>query len=151
MPRQSLTATTGGIANNNAWQPLIARILLVVVFTAAGFGKISGYDGTAHYMAMNGIPLVPVALPVTIAVEIGASVLIIIGYQTRWAALALAAFTLAASLIFHQFWAVPAEQVQLQTVMFLKNLGLIGGLLLLANWGPGRLSLDSRMAAKDNA
>ena len=151
MSQQSLTATMGGTANDNAWQPLVGRILLVVVFAVAGLGKIPGYDGTAQYMAMNGIPLVSIALPVTIAVEIGASVLIIIGYQTRWAALALAAFTLAASLIFHQFWAVPAEQAQLQSVMFFKNLGLIGGLLLLANWGPGRLSLDSRLATRHNS
>jgi len=147
MAQQSLTASVSGAMRNDTWQPLIGRILLVVVFAVAGFGKIPGYDGTAQFMAMNGIPLVSVALPLTIAVEIGAAILIVIGYQTRWAALALAAFTLAASLIFHPFWAVPAEQAQLQSILFFKNLGLIGGLLLLASWGPGRLSLDSRRAA----
>ena len=116
--------------------PTAARVLLAVLFVVAGYGKIGGYDGTMGYMASQGVP--GMLLPLVIALEIGGGLLLIVGFQTRWVALALAAFTVAASLIFH----IGDGQM----TMFLKNMAITGGLLLVYVHGAGPLSLDARKA-----
>ncbi len=75
---------------------LVGRILLAILFIMSGFGKITGYDGTAAYMASKGLPMVGVLLPLTILTELGGGILLAIGYKARWAALALAGFTILA-------------------------------------------------------
>ncbi len=122
----------------------IARILLALMFVLAGISKLSGLEGTAGYIASRGLPA-PMLLAVAAAVvELVAGVLLIIGWQARWAALALAAFTVVASVIFHNYWAVPAAQQMTQQLMFMKNLAVTGGLLLVFAFGAGTLSLDAR-------
>lgn len=116
---------------------LIGRVLLVAIFIQAGFGKIGGFEGTARYMASVGVP--GMLLPAVIAVEIGAGVLIAIGYKTRIAALALAVFTLLAAVLFHY---QPADRNQM--IHFMKNLAIAGGFLMVAAAGAGRWSLDQR-------
>ncbi len=116
--------------------PTAARVLLAVLFVLEGYGKIAGYDGTMGYMASQGVP--GMLLPLVIALELGGGLLLIAGFQTRWVALALAAFTVAASLIFH----IGDGQM----TMFLKNMAITGGLLLLYVHGAGPLSLDARKA-----
>jgi len=69
------------------------------------------------------------------------------GFLSRWAALALAAFTLIASLIFHAYWSLPADQQMAQQLMFIKNIAIIGGLLYVAAFGPGAWSVDGRRHA----
>jgi putative oxidoreductase len=76
--------------------------------------------------------------------EVLGGLALIVGWQTRWAALALALFTLAASVIFHNFWALPADQQMVQQLVFMKNLSVAGGMLVLAACGAGALSLDAR-------
>ena len=83
----------------------------------------------------------------TAALEVAGALLLIVGWQARWAALALAAFTLLASVLFHNFWAMPAEQQMMQQLMFMKNLSVVGGLLVVSGLGAGTLSLDQRRAA----
>ncbi len=124
--------------------PLFGRILVSAIFLWSGVGKIGGFAGTAGYMASKGLPMAEVLLVITILVEIGASILIIIGYQTRLAALALLLWMIPVTLIFHAFWAVPADQVQMQMINFFKNLGLMGAMLLLIGFGPGAYSVDRR-------
>jgi putative oxidoreductase len=121
---------------------LVGRILLGIVFIPAGFGKIGSFSGTAGYIASKGLPLPEVGAALAIAVEILAGIALVVGWKTRWAALALAVFTLVASVFFHAFWAVPAEQHMTQYLMFMKNIGIVGGLLALYAFGPGRLSVD---------
>ncbi len=116
--------------------PTAARVLLAVLFVLAGYGKIAGYDGTMGYMASQGVP--GMLLPLVIALELGGGLLLIAGFQTRWVALALAVFTVAASLIFH----IGDGQM----TMFLKNMAITGGLLLVYVHGAGPLSLDERRA-----
>jgi putative oxidoreductase len=126
---------------------VIARILLALMFVLGGIGKLGGLEGTAGYIASKGLPL-PMVLAVGAGVlELVAGVLLIIGWQARWAALALAAFTLVASVIFHNYWAMPAAQQMMQQLMFMKNLAVAGGLLLVFAFGAGSLSLDARKAA----
>lgn len=116
--------------------PVAGRVLLAVLFVLAGYGKIGGYEGTVGYMASQNVP--GILLPLVIALEFGGGLLLIAGFQTRWVALALAVFTVLASLIFH----IGDGQMQ----MFLKNMAITGGLLLLFVHGAGPLSVDARKA-----
>jgi putative oxidoreductase len=126
---------------------LLSRLLLAVLFLPAGIGKITGFAGTAGYIASVGLPMPTVAAAVAIAVEVLGGLALIVGFGTRWAALALALFTLGASFFFHSYWAMPAEQQMMQQLMFMKNIGVTGGLLALAAFGAGAFSLDARRSA----
>jgi putative oxidoreductase len=126
---------------------LIGRLLMALLFLPAGISKIAGFAGTVGYIASKGLPLPQVGAGVAIAVEIGCALALIVGWQTRWAALILAGFTLVATFFFHNFWAVPADQVMVQQLMFYKNIAVVGGLLTLAAWGAGALSLDAKRGA----
>jgi len=122
---------------------LAGRILLAFMFILSGFGKITGYDGTAAYMAAKGMPMIGVLLPLTILTELGGGILLAIGYKARWAAFALAGFSILAGLVFHDFWNVTdAAQHMNQQIHFMKNLSIAGGMLMVFALGPGRLSLD---------
>ena len=123
---------------------LIGRLLLALMFLPAGWGKLTGFAGSVAYTASGGMPMPEVATAVALAVEIVGSLALIFGLGTRWAALALAFFTLVASFFFHKYWAVPAEQVMMQQLMFFKNMAIVGGLLTLAASGAGAWSLDAR-------
>lgn len=123
---------------------LIGRILLAVMFVYAGYGKIGGFAGTAGYIASIGLPLPQLLAAGSIALEIGAGLMLVVGWKARWAALALAAFTVLASMIFHRFWEAPAAQYMTQQLFFLKNLAVTGGLLMVAALGAGRWSVDRR-------
>lgn len=124
--------------------PLVARLLMVALFLPAGLNKITGFEGTVGYIASVGLPLATVGAVVAIVVEVVGSLALLAGFATRWAALALALFTLGASVFFHNYWAMPAEQQFVQQLMFFKNLGVVGGLLTLAAAGAGAWSLDAR-------
>ena len=126
---------------------LVGRLLLAALFLPAGLSKISGFEGTVGYIASAGLPLPQLAAVLAIAVEIIAPIALILGWGTRWAALALALFTLVASFGFHNFWAMPADQAFMQQLMFFKNIAVVGGLLVLAAFGAGALSVDARRAA----
>ena len=126
---------------------LTARILLALMFLLAGLSKFAGLDGTAGYIASKGLPMAGLLAFGTAALEVGGALLLIVGWKARWAALALAAFTLMASVLFHNYWAMPADQQMMQQLMFMKNLAVAGGLLVLFAFGPGSLSLDQRRAA----
>lgn len=126
---------------------LVGRVLLALIFVTAGFSKLTGLQGTAGYIGSVGLPA-PMLLAVAAGVvELVAGVLIIVGWQARWAALALAAFTAVASVLFHNYWAMPAEQQMMQQLMFMKNVSIVGGLLVLFAFGAGSLSLDARRKA----
>ena len=119
---------------------IVARVLLGLIFVVAGFGKLGdGYAGTAGYMDSMGIP--GSLLPLVIVLEIGAGLMVIAGFKTQWAASALAVFSLASAVIFHFNFAD-----QIQSIMFLKNLAMAGGLMLLALHGAGQYSLDSKLS-----
>lgn len=121
---------------------LIGRILLALLFVPSGFSKIGGFAGTVGYIASKGVPLPELAAAAAIGVELGLGLLLLIGWQTRWAALGIALFTVVITFIFHNFWAVPAEQVMAQQQNFFKNMAAVGGLLTVAAWGAGAWSVD---------
>jgi putative oxidoreductase len=119
---------------------LAGRVLLASLFLISGVGKLGSYAGTAGYMASQGVP--GALLPGVIAVEVLGAAAIIVGWKTRIAAFVLAGFTLLAGLIFHSNF---GDQVQ--TIMFLKNVAIAGGFLLLVANGAGRFSADGQAAA----
>ena len=132
---------------NNAAQDtlaLIGRVLLAWLFIPAGWAKIGGFAGTAGYIASKGIPFAEVCAALAIAAELGLGLLLLVGLKARWAALGLAIFVAVITPLFHNFWAMPEAQVMMQKQAFNKNLAIIGGLLALAAFGPGRISLDGR-------
>ena len=124
--------------------PLGGRILLALIFVISGFSKLTGFDGTVGYIASKGMPLPQLAAVGAIAVELIGGILLIIGWQTRWAATALFLFLIPTTLIFHNFWAVDAAQVQSQTIHFMKNLCIVGGMLYVMAFGAGPFSVDNR-------
>ena len=124
---------------------LAGRILLASLFVPAGFGKIGGFAGTVGYIASVGLPLPQLGAALAIVAELGLGLLLLIGYRTRLAALALAAFTIVAGIFFHNYWAAPADQVMMQQINFFKNLAISGGLLAFAAFGAGGWSLDARV------
>jgi len=128
----------------NKIAPLLGRILLALIFLLSGVNKIGGFSATAGWMAAKGLPMADVLLVLTIVVEIGAAIMIMIGWKARLGALALVLFTIPVTLIFHNFWAVPADQHQLQMIMFMKNLAMIGGMLFIMAYGSGPLSVERR-------
>lgn len=115
---------------------LTGRVLLAAIFLQAGLGKIPGYAATQGYMESTGVP--GALLPFVIALEVLGALAIIAGYRTRIAAAALAAFTVASGVLFHPA-TDPAQQV-----VFMKNLAIAGGFLLLVARGAGDWSLDAR-------
>jgi putative oxidoreductase len=132
--------------NAQGFPLLVARLLLALMFVMAGVSKLTGLEGTAGYIASAGLPMAQVLALGAGVLEVAAGVMLIVGWQARWAALALAAFTVLASLLFHNFWAMPKDQQFMEQLMFMKNLAITGGLLFVFAFGPGSLSLDARRA-----
>ena len=136
---------------NDALYTLVGRVLLGVLFLPAGLMKLMGFAGTAGYIASAGLPLPEVGAAIAIVVEIGGGAALLAGFHARLAAQVLALFTLVATVCFHNFWAVPADQAFVQQLMFFKNIAVIGGLLMLAAHGAGAWSLDAKAHADDAA
>ena len=127
----------------NRFGPLAGRILIALIFVLSGFGKITGFEGTVGYIASKGLPLPQLGAIGAIIVELGAGILLILGWKTRWAAAALLIFTAMAALLFHNFWALPPDQAQNQMIHFLKNISMMGGLLFVVIHGGGAFSVDA--------
>ena len=126
---------------------LVGRILLALIFIISGFGKITGYAGTAGYMASKGLPMVAVLLPLTILVELGGGLLIALGWKARWAAAVIFLFIIPVTLVFHNPAGLDAAQAQQQMINLLKNVSIMGGMLVLFAFGPGGFSLDAKKRA----
>jgi putative oxidoreductase len=123
---------------------LAGRILLAAIFVISGFGKIGGFEGTVGYIASKGLPMPQVLAALTVALELGGGILLIIGFKARWVALLFFLWLIPTTFIFHKFWGIDAAQVQMQQMNFLKNVSIMGGMLLLFAFGPGAYSLDKK-------
>ena len=126
--------------------PLAGRILLALIFVISGYNKLVGFDGTVGYIASKGLPLPQLAAAAAIAIELVGGVLLVIGWQARWAATAIFLFMIPTTLIFHPFWAVAAGK-QMEMIQFMKNLCIMGGMLYVMAFGAGPLSVDNRKRA----
>jgi putative oxidoreductase len=123
---------------------LVARLCIAVLFAYFGYLKLVGFHGSVGYFAKWGFPLPEVSAVLAIVFELGGGVLLILGLKTRWVAWALVAYTIVATLVAHRYWSYPPEQAFGQMSNFFKNVSLIGGLLMLASFGPGPVSVDRR-------
>lgn len=119
--------------------PLVGRLLIAAIFLLSAFGKIAAPAATQGYIAAAGLPVPLVAYLIAVVIELGGGALLVVGYQTRLAALGLAVFTVAAAFGFHHAFAD-----QNQMIHFLKNVAIAGGLLQVVAFGAGALSLDAR-------
>jgi len=126
---------------------VLARVLLALMFVLAGLSKFAGLEGTAGYIASKGLPLPALLAFATATLELLGGLALVVGFKARYAAAALALFTLLASFVFHNFWAMPADQAFVNQLMFMKNLAVAGGLLLVVSFGAGPASIDSRRLA----
>ena len=138
------TANTGVTTPAQDMMALVGRVLLAWLFIPAGWSKIAGFAGTAGYIASKGLPMPEVMAAAAIAVELGLGLLLLVGWQARWAALGLAIFVAVITPIFHAYWAMPEAQQMMQKQAFNKNLAIVGGLAVIAAFGAGRWSLDGR-------
>ena len=135
------TSTAGktGTAANYSAVVLVGRVLLSAMFIIAGFGKLTAISATAGWFGSIGLPMPTVTTVLVGLVELLGGLAILIGFQTRIAAIVLAVFTVAATAIAHM-----DLSDQMQMLLFQKNLSITGGLLILAAFGAGALSLDAR-------
>ncbi|WP_341891080.1 DoxX family protein [Variovorax sp. YR752] len=123
---------------------LIGRVLLAALFVPAGLGKLMGFAGTVGYISSVGAPLPQVAAVIAIVVELGLGLLLLVGFKTRVSAIVLAIFTVAAAVLFHNYWGMPADKAFVNQLMFFKNIAIAGGLLAFAAFGAGRFSIDKK-------
>ena len=119
---------------------MVTLVGYTAIFILAGLSKISGYEGNLAYMASVGVP--GFLLPAVIALEVLGGVALVVGFQTRLVATALAIFSIASGLLFHFDLAD-----QMQFIMFFKNLAMAGGLLAIANQRPGPFTIDRKLGA----
>lgn len=119
---------------------LAGRILISAMFLIAGLAKVTAYAGTLGYMQSQGVP--GVLLPLVIALEVLGAIAIVVGYRTRIVAALMAAFTVVAAVVFH------GGGDQMQKMLFMKNIAIAGGFLLLVARGAGEWSLDARTASR---
>lgn len=135
------TVVTSGY---NPALPLAGRLLMSAIFLVAGIRKVLGFAGTVAYFAKLGFPAPEAVTVIAIIIELTGSILLILGWKTRYAAWLLALFVLVATLMAHRFWEFDAAQYGNQLNHFLKNLAIIGGLMFVASFGPGSASVEKR-------
>ena len=144
---------------NQIWERIgtvLGRLLLALIFVASGFGKAFTFQHTVDQvkdtMTQAGIPegAVPALLVVTIAFEIVGGLLIMAGFHTRWGAVLVIGFLLIVTPIFHRFWAYKPDDAQYQEHLnnFMKNLSILGAMLLLLARGAGLCSIDNLRQGK---
>ena len=127
--------------------PLAGRILISAIFLISGYHKIIGFAGVSGMMAKMGMPAPDLLIAGAIACEIGGGLMVLLGWNACWGALLLIVFTIPATLMFHNFWAVGPADYQNQLIHFQKNLAMIGGLLYIMAMGSGPYSLKKEGAS----
>ena len=127
------------MSKQSAWMATFGRLLIAALFLASGLGKLAAPAMTEGYIASAGLPAPLLGYLIALAVEIGGSVLLVVGFQTRATALVMAVFTVATALIFHHDFADQNTMIH-----FLKNIAITGGLLQVVAVGAGPLSIDGR-------
>ncbi len=126
----------GGSCRCGGWYLAVGRVLLALLFVVAGFNKLTGFQGTVQMVAGAGFPAPELMTALAIIFELGGGVMLLLGFHARLAAWMLIAFTAIATVGYHMDFSQ-----QMQMIMFLKNLSIIGGLLYVASVGAGSWSL----------
>ena len=125
--------------NTQKYIPLVARTFIALIFIQTGIGKIAGFADIQQQIASVGIPLATLVALFTIVFEIAGGISLILGYKARIGGILLLVFLIPATLVFHNPVADPTQMIQ-----FMKNLAIMGGLLMVVAYGAGPVSLDRR-------
>jgi putative oxidoreductase len=120
---------------------LIARLFLSAEFAIAALGKMFGWDGQAAYMAGHHLPMIPFLLGCALVIETLGVLCLLSGFLARVAASLMALYLIPVSVLLHPFWSLSGNAAGLNQTEFFKNLGMVGGLLMIAAFGPGRWAL----------
>ena len=123
---------------------LAGRTLLALIFIVSGFGKITGFSGTAAFMASKGMPMTEVLLVGAIAVEFLGGLMLVAGFKARWAAAAIFLFIIPTTIVFHNPMGLSGQEAQAQMINLMKNVAIMGGMLMVMAFGPGAWSVDRR-------
>jgi putative oxidoreductase len=123
---------------------LAGRILVALIFVISGFSKITGFEGVTGYIASKGLPMPALLAALTIALELGGGILLVIGYKVRIVAVLFFLWLVPTTFLFHRFWGIDPAQAQNQMNNFMKNVSIMGAMLLLAAFGPAGYSVDRR-------
>jgi putative oxidoreductase len=123
---------------------LLGRLLLALIFIGSGIDKVMHPAGTLAYMNSGGLPFPQLLLGLSVLVELGAGAALVLGWKARWAAAALFLWMIPVTAVFHNPWAGDPSQAQVQMVHLMKNLSIMGGLLLALALGPGGWSVDRK-------
>ena len=126
---------------------LVARFGVGAIFLISGVGTLAAWSATAAFARSKGVPTLLLAAATVL--EILGAISVLTGWKARWGAAALVAFLVPVTLVFHNFWAYQGAEAQLQTIQFLKNVSIGGGLLAIFATGPGALSVDARRSRAD--
>ncbi len=124
--------------------PFAARLLISAIFVQGALGKITGWSGQAEYMASHGMRFIPPLLAAALVIEVLGTVALLTGYQARAAAFAMFLYLGIVSVMLHNFWALSGMSAGANQTAFMKNLGIMGGLLLISAFGPGRWAIGAR-------
>ena len=126
----------------------LGRLLLTTIFLASAVGMISDWEGPAQMMRDKGLPAVDALLAIAVVLEIVGGLMVLLGLHARWGGVVLLAFLVPVTIIMHDFWAVPKEQAQEQMINFMKNVSIIGAVLIVIALGAGPVSIDAWRRAK---
>jgi putative oxidoreductase len=132
--------------SSSSFTPLAGRILMSVMFLVSGFFKIGGYTQLMGYAAAKGVPMASVAIACAAVLELAGGLAILTGFQTKIAAWILFLYLIPVTFIFHNFWALQGAEQQNNMIHFLKNVAIMGGLVILAANGAGPYSVDHSRA-----
>jgi putative oxidoreductase len=118
--------------------------MIALIFLISGFGKITGFAQTAAGMAAKGLPMAELLLVITIIIEIGGALMIVVGWKARLGATALFLWMIPVTLLYHNFWAMEGQAAFINRIMFLKNLAMMGAMLYIMAFGSGRYSIGKK-------
>jgi putative oxidoreductase len=143
---QGVNAGAAGIQPEHIadWTALLGRIALALLFLWSGYGKLADIPNTVGYMNAYHMPMANVLVWPAALLELVGAAMLLAGWKARWAALALAAYSIVSAAIFHNFWAAPPDQALNQTIHFMKNVAIVGGFLQVFAFGAGRYAVDRR-------
>jgi putative oxidoreductase len=125
---------------------LLGRVLIALLFIPAGLMKVTGFAGTVGYIASVGLPLPELGAVLAIIIELVVAGAFLVGFRTKEAALILAVFTFVATIFFHNFWVLPADQQMIPQLLFFKNIAVTGALLMLGVLGGGHWTVDEKLS-----
>lgn len=123
------------------YAPLLGRILIAQIFLLSGISKVTGFAGTAAAITGKGLPMAEVLVVISIIVEIGAGLMILLGWKARLGALVLFLWMIPVTLAFHNYWTMSGMEAYINQIMFQKNLAMMGAMLYIMAFGSGPYSL----------